>query len=158
MNIGGHGLRDHLRLLAPLFGLIAAVWALRMVLDFARVPSAVVRISSVTVAVAVSSLVAVVLIHIKRFGGYANVVAVAFLLELWAHSLISSAIVFFALTGIRTVYSQVRYSGGLTPWHHMAGHLTFALAGQTLFGSAMGCLLLLLLRVLVPATKLEKGA
>ncbi len=33
MKISGYGLRDYIRLLGPLFGLIAAVWALRLVLD-----------------------------------------------------------------------------------------------------------------------------
>src|SRR5437773_9693050 len=41
-------LRDHFRSLAPLFALIAAVWALRLVLDAAGAPHAIVRLSTVT--------------------------------------------------------------------------------------------------------------
>ena len=40
MRIGEHGFGDHLRLLAPLFGLIAAVWALRWIADIASAPPA----------------------------------------------------------------------------------------------------------------------
>jgi hypothetical protein len=54
MTGGRLGLRDHVRLLAPLFALIAAVWALRLVLDASGAPKGLVRLSSVTVAGAVS--------------------------------------------------------------------------------------------------------
>ena len=66
MKIGEHGLRDHLRLLAPMFGLIAAVWALRWIMALASTPPGLVRMMSVSVAGAVAVLVAVVIIHFKR--------------------------------------------------------------------------------------------
>ena len=50
MKIGEHGLGDHLRLLAPLFAFIAAVWALRLVLYAAEAPTPLLRVCSVTVA------------------------------------------------------------------------------------------------------------
>ena len=50
MKIGGHGLRDHIRLLGPLLVLMAAVWALRIVLYAAGAPSFVLHVVSVTLA------------------------------------------------------------------------------------------------------------
>ena len=152
MKIGGHGLREHIRFLMPLFGLIAAVWLLRIVLDKAGAPPTVVRIMSVTVACAVSILLAVLLIHIKAFGSYANVVAATFLLELWSQSLISGAIAFSVVTGITNVFVAPEYSHSLSPLAHIIGHMTFGLGLGTLFGSAMGCLLLWMLRLLVRVT------
>ena len=102
MRIGEHGFKDHLRLLAPLFGLIAAVWALRWIADIASAPPALVRGISVSVAGAVAVLVAVILIHFKRFGGYTSVVVSAFLLILWEEILIVSAIIFTMVTGIQS--------------------------------------------------------
>lgn len=150
MKICGQGLKHHIRLLMPLFGLITAVWALRMVLDTAGAPSTLVRLCSVTVTGAASVLVAVLLIHARRFGSYPNVVLAAFLLVIWQQLLISGAIAFSALTGIRNIYSAPAYSFGMTPLQHVVGHLTFGVGSGTLFGTAMGCLLLWLLRRLVP--------
>jgi len=152
MKIGGHGLREHIRFLMPLFGLIAAVWLLRIVLDKAGAPPTVVRIMSVNVACAVSVLLAVLLIHFKSFGSYANVVAATFLLELWSQSLISVAIAFSVVTGITNVFVAPEYSHSMSPPAHIIGHMTFGLGLGTLFGSAMGCLLLWMLRLLVRVT------
>ena len=101
MKIGNHGLREHIHLLMPLFGLIAAVWLLRIVMDKAGTPPAVVRMVSVTVAGAGSVLLAVLLIHFKAFGSYPNVVAAAFLLECWQQLLICGAIAFSVLPAQR---------------------------------------------------------
>jgi len=150
MRIGGHGLRDHIRLLMPLFGLIAAVWFLRLVMDKAGAPSAQVRMVSVTVATAASILLAVLLIHFKAFGSYASVVAAAFLLELWSQLLICGAIAFSAVTGTNNIYSAPEYSFHSSPGAHIFGHLTGVLGFGTLSGAAMGCLLLWMLRHLVP--------
>jgi hypothetical protein len=153
MKICGYGLRDHLRLLVPSFGLITAVFVLRLVLDAAGAPSGLVRACSVTVAGAVAILVAVLLIHNRRFGSYSNVVVATLLLVGWEQLLISGAIAFFALTGIQNVYAAPEYSLGglLDPWRHIAGHLTYGLGFGELIGAAMGCLLLWMLRRLVPA-------
>jgi hypothetical protein len=150
MKIGGHGLRDHIRLLLPLFGLIAAVWLLRLIMDKAGVPPSVVRIVSVTIAGAASILLAVLLIHFKGFGSYGNVVVAAFLLEFWSQLLISSAIAFSAITGTTNIYTAPEYSFHSGPVAHIFGHLTGVLGFDTLFGAAMGCLLLWMLRRIVP--------
>ena len=151
MKIGGHGLREHVRLLMPLFGLITAVWLLRLVMDLAGTPPAVVRFVSVTVAGSASILLAALLIHFKRFGSYPNIVVATFILEVWSQLLICSAIAFSALTGTTNIYSAPEYSHGSTPLTHIIGHITFGVGMGTLFGSAMGCLLLWLLRHIVPA-------
>jgi hypothetical protein len=148
MNIGGHGLREHLRLLAPLFGLIAAVWALRLVVFAAGLPASSpwLHVISVTVFGAVSILLAVLMIHRRRFGSYANVVAATFLLVCWQQGLIVAAILFTALTGISNVYSAPAFSFGESYGAHAAGHLTFGIGSGILFGGGMGCLLLWMLR------------
>jgi len=153
MKIGRHGLREHLHLLMPLFGLIAAVWLLRLVMDKAGAPLAHVKIVSVTVATAASILLAVLLIHFKAFGSYASVVTAAFLLELWSQLLICGAIAFSALTGTTNIYSAPEFSFHASPRAHIFGHLTGVLGFGTLFGAAMGCLLLWLLRRIVPTAR-----
>jgi hypothetical protein len=157
MRIGGHGLRDFIRLLAPLFGLIAAVWALRMVLDVAGAPAVLLHVISVTVAGAISVLFAALLIHNRQFGGYATVVVAVFLLILWQQLLIAGAIAFSTLTGIRNIYSATEFSYQFTLRQHLAAHLTFSLGFGTLIGSAMGCFLLLMLRKLVPLASPKLG-
>jgi hypothetical protein len=156
MKIGNRGLYEHIRLLAPLLGFIAAVWAGRMVLDFAGAPAVEVHFCSVTGAGAISILLAVLLVYFKRFGGYLNVVACAVLLEAWAQLLISLTLVFTLLTGIPTIYSAPRYSFGMTVARNLFSHVTFSLGYGSLFGAGMGCLLLWLLRVLVPPESLQK--
>jgi hypothetical protein len=152
MKIGGHGLREHIRLLMPLFGLIAAVWLLRLILDKAGTPPTIVRMVSVTVAGSASILLAVLLIHFRAFGSYGNVVLAAFLLELWSQLLICSAIAFSALTHTMNVYSAPEYSPRSSPLAHIFGHITFGVGlGTLFFGGGMGCLVLWLLRHIVPA-------
>ena len=153
MRIGKHGLREHIRLLTPLLALIAAVWALRMILAAADSPAWLVRVVSVTTATSAALLLAVLLIHAKRFGSYASVVVSALLLHLWANLLIVAAIVFSNITAIENIYTAPEYGiPGDDPSHlrHIYGHLTYGVGTGTLLGSAFGCLLLLLLRMLLP--------
>lgn len=150
MKIGGHGVRDHVRLLMPLFALIAAVWILRLILYSAGAPPTVVWFFSVSIASAISVLAAVVLIYVRRFGGYPNIAFATFLLALWQQILVVAAIALSILSGKTNVYTAPEYSRAMSPSHHIAGHLTFGLGVGTLLGTAMGCLLLWLLRRLVP--------
>ena len=142
MRIGEHGFKDHLRLLAPLFGLIAAVWALRWIADIASAPPALVRGISVSVAGAVAVLVAVILIHFKRFGGYTSVVVSAFLLILWEEILIVSAIIFTMVTGIEDIYTAPEFSYGNSQLHHIASHLTYGLGFEGMTAAATKRLIL----------------
>ena len=147
VNINGHGLRDHLRLVAPLLGLIAAVWALRLILAAAGAPLGVVKAFSVTIAGAFCVLVAVLLIHVRRFGGYPNVVFVSLLLSAWQQLLIVIAISVSGLAGKTNIYSAPEFSGhAISLAQHITLQLTVALGFGTLIGAATGCLLLWMLR------------
>jgi len=153
MQIGGYRLRQHIRLLAPMFVLLAGVWALRWILGSINTPGWVLRVASVTVATSVAVLLAVLMIHVRRFGGYANVVVASLLLNVWAEILVAAAIVFAVMTGIDNVYVAPEFSiSGSDPQHvrHIRGHLTFSIGFGTLAGAAMGCLLLFLLRRFAP--------
>jgi len=154
MKIGGHGMREHIRLLAPLFVFIAAVWFLRWILAAAGSPGWLVLMISVTTATAVAILLAVVMIHFRKFGGYPNVVVASFLLNIWAQLLIIAAIAFAVLTNMPNIYSALEHSvAGYDPNHysHMYGQLTFGIGTGTLVGAAGGCLLLFLLRRMIPS-------
>jgi len=152
MKIEGHRLRERVRLLAPLFGLTAAVWALRLVVFAAGAEpgSEWLHVISVTVTGAVSILLAVLMIHHRRFGSYTSVVVAVFMLIAWEQLLISAAIAFASITGTVNVYSAPEFSFGEGPWRHIAGHLTIILGLWTILGSAMGCLLLWMLRRVDP--------
>jgi len=153
MRIVGQRLRDHFRLLTPLFVLLTAVWILRLLSAALNLPSWSLRVFSVTVATSLSLMVAVLLIHVRRFGGYTNVVLSSLLIHVWASGLIILAIVFSLVTGIENVFTRPEFSLGVEDPHHLRhiyGHLTFGIGWGTLSGSAVGCLLLWLLRLLVP--------
>jgi hypothetical protein len=98
----------------------------------------------------------VLLIYFKHFGGYLNVITCAILLEIWEQALISTAVTFTILTGSHTVYTVRQFSGRMSPVQNLLSHLTFGLGIGTLFGAGMGCLLLLMLRLLVPLDSIEK--
>ena len=152
MKIGEHSLSDHLRLLAPLVGLITAVWALRMVLHLAGAPMQLVRVLSVGLAGSVAVLGASFLIHFKRYGGYTSVVTSAFVLAGYAQLLIALAIAFAAITRTQNVFVATEFSFRMTFAQHIASHLTVILVFQSLMAAGMACLLLLMLRWLVPMT------
>lgn len=153
MRICGRGLRDHIGLLAPLFGLITLVWALRWALDAAGVAPSLVRGLTVTGATSLAVLIAVWLIHTRGFGSYPNVVVASLLLVLYEQTLIIGAIVFAVLTGIGNVFTRSEFSPPDDPGHvkHIIGQLTFGIGAGTLLGTATGCLMLWLIKRLVPA-------
>ena len=153
MKICGHGVRDHIRLLAPLFGFVAIVWALRWWLDAAGAPRESVRLFSVTGATSLAILIAVWLIHRRGFGSYPNVVVASLLLVVFEQVVIVVAIVFAVVSGIENVFTAPEFSiVGDDRYHlrHILGHLTFGIGAGMLFGAATGCLMLWLLRMLVP--------
>jgi len=152
MKVCGYGLRDHIRLLMPLFGLIAFVWALRWALDAAAAPPGVVRAISVTGATSLAILIAVWLIHTRGFGSYPNVVIASLLLVVFEQALIIGAIAFSVITKAENVFTKPEYSTPNDPSHvrHMLGQLTFGVGAGMLLGTATGCLMLWLLKKLVP--------
>jgi len=160
MRIGGYRLRQHLKMLAPMFALLLVVWALRWIIGSLGTPRWLLQVMSITAATPVAVLLAVLVIHSRRFGGYVNVVVSSFLLNFWAESLVVAAIAFSVLTGISNVYAVPEFSvTGPDPMHlrHIRAHLTFSIGIGTLAGAAMGCLLLFLLRRLVPAKPAEES-
>ncbi|HEV8130522.1 MAG TPA: hypothetical protein VGQ81_04680 [Acidobacteriota bacterium] len=153
MKISGQNLRGHVRLLKPLFALIFIVWLLRLLLYAAGSPQWLVTSASVTVTLAACVLLATALIHVRKFGGYTNVVLATVLLVAWTQLLIVGAIEFSVITGTNNIFSAPEYSfPGHDPSHlkHILGHLTFGLGFGTLIGAAVGCLLLFLLRLILP--------
>ena len=153
MKIGGHGLREHIQLLTPLFGLLGAVWLIRILLAAAGAPAMIIRFASLTVAGPVSVVLAAVLIHSRQFGSYPSVVLCSFLLNAWVQLLIIAAVVFGTISGAENVYTAPEYSfPGHDPYHlrHILGHLTFGIGISSLVGAAEGCLLLWILRKLTP--------
>ena len=153
MRVGGHRMREHVRLLLPLFAFLALVWLLRLLLAAFGVSLAVTRIFSVTAASAVAVFLAVLLIHFHGFGGYTNVVTTSLLLNAWSQILIVIAILFAVATGTENVYTLPEFSVmGDDPMHlrHIFGHLTFMFGLGTLLGAGMSCLMLWFLRLMVP--------
>jgi hypothetical protein len=153
VKVCGYGLRDHIRLLVPLFALLTVVWALRLILAASGAPSGLTRLASLTVMGPAVVVLAALLMHERRFGSYTNVVLASFLLNAWAELLIVAAITFTVLTGKQNIYTAPEFS---VPRHdpshvgHILGHLTFGIGFGTLVGAAEGCLLLWLLRKLTP--------
>ena len=155
---GERGLMDHIRLLTPLFGLIAAVWLFRLILGASGASHWLLMATSVTGAASLAVLLAVLLIHVRRFGGYSSVVMATLLLVVWGQILIVGAIVFSVMTGMDNIYIAPEFSvPGDDRFHlrHILGHLSVGVGAGTLFGAGMGCFLLWLLRLLVPMTARE---
>ena len=152
MNVSGKSFREHIDLLIPFFGLISAVFALRLTFDFLGAPSWLIRLCSVTVVLAVAVLLGTALIHAQRFGGYANVIFASLLLITFGQLLILFAVVFSSLTGIENIYSIAEFSPAVedpNQFIHICSHLVgIPLLG--LIGGLMGCILLWTLRLILP--------
>lgn len=161
MRIVGQRLRDHVRLLMPLFILLTGVWLTRIITAAFGAPHWIPRIFSMTVASAICVMLAVVMIHIRQFGSYTNVVVSSLLINAFSEILIILAILFSVGFGIENVFTAPEFSiKGDDALHlrHIYAHLTFGIGLGTLSGSAVGALLLWLLRWLVPlpSIRLEK--
>jgi hypothetical protein len=158
MNMCGRGLRDHIRLLAPLFGFITVVWALRWALGAVpEVSPGVVRVFSVTGATSLAVLIAVWMIHTRRFGSYPNVVVASLLLVVFEQVIIVAAIAFSVVSKTENIFTKPEFSRPDDPSHvkHILGQLTFGIGAGILLGAATGCLMLWLLRRMVPARARE---
>ena len=153
MNIGGRTFGEHLRLLWPLFAMITAVWLIRLVSSAIHLSPLIVSAASLTLAAPLAVLIAVVMMHRRGFGGYANVVVASFLILAYAHFLIVLAIIFSVATGVENVFTRPEFSiprDDAFHIRHILGHLTFGIGAGTILGAGTGCLLLWLLRTLVP--------
>ncbi|HSR54205.1 MAG TPA: hypothetical protein VLV83_25530 [Acidobacteriota bacterium] len=153
MKINGKTISQHLGLIAPYLGLLSVIWLLRLVAYAAGLPMQWVTAVSLSVAMVVCTVLAVVQIHLGEWGSYSNVVLLAFFLNVWTQLQISLTVLFSMVTGIDTVYNHPSFTippGGGEPWTHIYGQMTFVLGFGTLFASASGCLLLFLLRLLLP--------
>lgn len=153
MIISGRSLRAHIRLLTPLFGVIAAVWVLRVVAgSVPGTPHWILAPLSMSIAVPVCIILATLLIHSQSFGGYTSVVLSSILLVVWGQLLVVAAVVFTVMTGIVNVYTLPEYSIPDDPFHtrHIVGHLTFGIGLESLVGSLMGFLILFMLRRTTP--------
>jgi hypothetical protein len=116
-----------------------------------------VRVFSVTGATSLAILVAVWLIHTRGFGSYPNVVVASLLLVVFEQALIIAAIAFSVVSKTGNVFTKAEYSAPDDPNHvkHILGQLTFGIGAGMLLGTATGCLMLWLLRMLVPARARE---
>jgi len=153
MKIAGWRIRDHLRLLLPAFALILLVWLIRYFLGTVDAPDWILHLFSVTGASAGAIVLAAFLIHLRRFGSYANVVAASLLLNAFAQILIAVAIALAVVTRTENIYTAPEFSmpgDDLLHTRHIYGHLTFGIAIGTLAGAAVGSLLLWLLRKILP--------
>ncbi len=148
MRVSGRTFSEHIQLLTPLFGVIGAVWGLRLVLAAVGAPKWLFEIFSVGVFVPICVILAALLIHVKRFGGYASVVLSSVLLVLWGQLLIVGAIVVSVLVEVQNVYTAPEFSipGDSGHVRHILGHLTFGVGLESLIGSLVGCLILFMLR------------
>ncbi|HSR68435.1 MAG TPA: hypothetical protein VLU25_10870 [Acidobacteriota bacterium] len=158
MRINAKTFTQHVRLAGPYLGILTLVWLLRMLAYAAGLPLNWVEVISLSVAVEVCTVLAVVQIHVSEWGSYSNIVVVAFLLNAWSQLQIALAIIFTMVTGVGTVYTHPSYTippGGGEHWTHLYGQLTFVLGFGTIFALASGCLLLFLLRLLLPNAPAE---
>jgi hypothetical protein len=135
MKIGGHPLRQHLRILSPLFVLLAGVWVLRWIIGCINTPGWLLQVVSLTFFAPVAVLLAVLMLHVRRFGGYASVVACSLLLNAWTETLIVLAIMFRSLRAFRHLHGTDVFSrrcGPASPVPHPQA-LTY---GSTRFAGA----------------------
>jgi hypothetical protein len=158
MNVSGRSFEELFRLLLPLLGLLTGVWLLRLILGASGAPGWTVRATSLTVMGPATVLLAAVVIHARRFGGYASVVVASCLLNIWAQLLIIAAIVFSVITNVENIFTAPEFSlphNDVSHGKHILGHLTMGIGFQTLWGAAAGSLLLWLLRVAEPRRKTD---
>ena len=161
MKIGGHRFTEHIRLLLPVLGLVTAVWILRWIVSTSGVPIEITRLVSLTTATGVSIILAVLLIRSRRFGGYASVVLASFILNTWSQSLIVAAIIYAQISHKENVYTLPAYSlpaDQPTLLQHVYEHITSGIGMGTIVSAAVGCLLLWLLRTLVPQKEMAAAA
>lgn len=149
MKVNGRTLSEHLHLLKPFFGLLALVWVLRYAVALAGGPTWLVRSFSLIFLSPIVIAVMVLVVHVRRFGGYSNVILATFLLTVWVHLLISSGILLTETMGLEKVMRpSFRHSPPTLT--HAIGHLTFGLGLGTILGAALASVLLFVLRLIVP--------
>lgn len=149
--IAGRSFGEYLRFLAPALSLVTAVWALSLILYVAGVPAWLVRPFSVILAAAISVIMISLLVHVRHFGGYSNMIFAILIVMVWVQVLIVLRILLILALGIQDIFPpRIGHQGPVM--QHIFGHLTFGVGFSTALGSAMGCLLLFFLRRLIPVS------
>jgi hypothetical protein len=154
MKIGGHRLIEHIRLLLPVLSLVTGVWLLRWIVSASGAPVELTKLVSLTTTTGVSTILAVLLIRSRGYGGYASVVLASFIISAWAQFLIVAAITYASVTQKNNVYTLPIYSlpaRDVTPLEHIYEHLTSGIGMGTIVSAGVGCLLMWLLRKMIPA-------
>ncbi len=131
-----------------LLGLTAAVGLARLGLSLAGLPDDGVRWLSMNVVLWASAVYYGVAVHTRGFGGYKQILPLAFFQVLIFHVIAVAGIV-LAIAGFSNIFAAPEYSGSATTqnqWLHALSHLTIGMVAAPLVLWGVGSLSLWITR------------
>ena len=144
MTIFGKPLSEYIGFAKHILWLVAIVGIARLALSLGGVENATVKWLSISVMLLIGLVYFSIRVYTSGFGSYKQLLAVLFLQNLVAQTIIIAGIVIAIFTHRDNIFSAPEYSGGGDgkTWFHAGGHLVFGMIVGTLLAWLVGCLIM----------------
>ena len=128
MLMFGKKLSDYIRFQSWILLLLVAVFLVRLGLSLNGAPFSQIRWFSTNLVLLLGLVYCAVAVHIRKFGGYRQLLGLLLVQNILSHTLIALAIVLSIVTARPNIFTAPEVSGGSdgAHWVHVAAH---AIAG-----------------------------
>lgn len=160
MKIFGKNVSEYVRFQKVILWLIVIVGVGRLALSLGGVPNSSAKWVSITAVIVVGAVYCTMKVHTSGFGSYKHLLPVLVIQGALSQLIVAASIVLAILTNKDNIFSSPEFSGGGDGknWVHVGAHLILGFVIAPLVFWIIGCLILLVLKKLAPATKAATGA
>jgi hypothetical protein len=137
-----------------ILALIALAWLVRLTLSLTGVPNATAKWISVSAVLLFGIFYYGVAVYTSGFGSYKQLYPLMLFQSLLGQGLVALSVVLAIVTSRDNIYTAPEYSGGGDGknWLHVVAHLALAVVILPLVSWAIGSLVMLVTRKVVPRT------
>lgn len=155
MRIFGKTISEYVSFQKVILWLIVIVGLGRLALSLGGVANSAARWVSITAVIIIGAVYCTVKLHTSGFGSYKQLLPVLVIQDGLSQVIVAASIVLAIVTQKGNIFSAPEYSGGGDgkTWGHVGAHLVFGFVIAPLFFWLVGCLILLVLKKMAPATK-----
>jgi hypothetical protein len=140
--------------------LILIVGLARLFLSLGGVPDSTTKWLSISVAALIGLVYYSIRVHTSGFGSYKQLLPLIFIQSVVAQAIVIAGIIIAIYTHKDNVFSAPEYSGGSDgkTWFHVLAHLILGLIIGPLIGWLIGCVLLFIVKKVVPEGATRKAS
>jgi len=148
----GKKFADYIRFEGWILILLVVVFVVRLALSLNGAPYSQIRWVSMNLVLLVGLIYCAVAVHLRKFGGYKQLLGLVLVQNVLSHTLIALAITLSIVTATANVFTAPEVSGGSdgASWFHVSAHVIGGFL-VSLFAWLFGSVILFVTRKLKPA-------